>query len=498
MKSIFLILFCSALFLLGQELKLTDGLWYMCIPENSGELKTLQEAFRLKEDGSAERVLEEKARQQEEDLRQKLKSAGKELPEFTYRWEWKDNQFILHSESPAQKNFRKTDVFLPLAGRNDILIPQNKKQITILAKEGAKLSQRQATLFFQQLNEATRDKFADDLKLPENTSLSEPEKELCNIHFFNNSHWRDAPEKSFQQFVLNSINRGPKLAENAQCQLPALEKLLSSADTKRILLQYLACNPEWRLYRSDKNTLHAVRYFRYPDGTIAPTLHQYYSHFLPTGEEGKKIGDAELEFQFRFEIALDGTVWNSSVLYPRNKTEHSGNAWETRFKCGDALVNIYDQTQFEGRQMTAATLGYSEKEFERLLADAKNWRDCLPKDSFQIGKPELILRNESQGGIYEAAIWCNPGEKGIIYLKAFEITKGTQLSGKRLKQSSNCISGWSDNSQEQFFSAMEFTIYEGEWDQFYGARFEIWFIPDSGKPERKLFEKNYRIQGWQR
>ena len=70
-----------------------------------------------------------------------------------------------------------------------------------------------------------------------------------------------------------------------------------------------------------------------------------------------------------------------------------------------------------------------------------------PADSFRRGGPDLILRNSIQGGIYEAAVWCNPGEKGMIYLKAFEITKGTPLSVERLKMSSNCIPGWSDDPQ---------------------------------------------------
>ena len=39
---------------------------------------------------------------------------------------------------------------------------------------------------------------------------------------------------------------------------------------------------------------------------------------------------------------------------------------------------------------------------------------------------------------------------------------------------------------------------EGNWDQYYAARFELWFRPDSGAPERKITEKVFRIQGWQR
>ena len=328
--------------------------------------------------------------------------------------------------------------------------------------------------------------------------LSEPEEALCHIHLSEGSHWRDAPENSFQQSVLSAIGRGPLLDDDAECRLPSLEKLLGRPETRQILLHYLACHPEWRLYREHGGSLHAVRLFRYPDGTIAPTLNLYYSCFLPTDEHGRKVGDAALEFQFRFEIGLDGRAWNSFPLYPRNKTEHRGNAWDTRFFCGGALVNIYDQSLFPGRQMTMAALECCEKEFALLAAAPDQWRSLLPKDTFRRGAPDLILRDGTQGGIYEAEVWCNPGEKGTIFLRAFEITRGTPLSARRLEMSSGCIAGWSDDPGEQFQSAMQFTIYEGEWDRFYGAGFELWFRPDDGGAERKLLAKDYRIQGWQR
>ena len=55
------LLLCTVLFLFGGELNLTEGLWYISVPENSGEIKPSQSALRLMEDGSAEMVLEEKA-----------------------------------------------------------------------------------------------------------------------------------------------------------------------------------------------------------------------------------------------------------------------------------------------------------------------------------------------------------------------------------------------------------------------------------------------------
>ena len=487
---------CLSVTLSGAE-ELTDGLWYIAIPENSGVIKSSGTAFRFKPDGKAEQVYSEEALRRLEKMRLDYKKRmGKEMPElkFDYRWERRNELLELRLEHPQLK---RTAIYV-IGVYPGVLMPQNPRQVTLLARDGAKLLPEQARKFFVRVEEAMKDKFADNLKLPENVRLAEPEKELHNVHFFTRSHWRGAPEKSFQQEVVSAIGKGPKLADDADCRLPALEKLLARPETKAIFLHYLACHSEWRLYRRIRDGLHAVRYFRYPDGTIAAYLNQFYAHFLPTGQNGKKVGDPALEFQFRFEIGLDGKAWNSSSLFPRDKTEHRGNSWDTRFLCGKALVNICDQSQFPGRQMTAAALARTEKEFALLLENLKDWKKLLPADSFRRGKPDLILRNGMQGGIYEGAVWCNPGEKGTIYLKAFEITKGTPLSVQRLKLSSSCISGWSDDPQEQYFNAMNFTIYEGRWGQYYGARFEVWFKPDSGGPERKLFEKNYKIQGWER
>ena len=357
----------------------------------------------------------------------------------------------------------------------------------------------QAKQFWKDVREANRDKFADNLKLPKNVKLAEPEKNLSYVHFHPRSHWREKPLGSFQQKVISAINKGPKLADDAKCSLPSLEKLLSKPENKKLLIHYFACHPEWRLYREPNKELYAVRYFRYPNGEIAPSLHQYYSHFLPWGENGKKVGDPALEFQFRFDISLGGEARNAIPTNPRNQTEHrKNNIWTTRFFCAGALVTVFDQSQFPGRQMTAATLLEIEKEFSALLTNKKNWRKLLPADSCRKEKSDLILRDSIQGGIYEAILWCNPGERGTVYLKAFEITKGTPLSAARLKNSTNNVSGWSDDPLEQFCTGMYFTIYEGEWGQYYGARFEVWFKPDNGGAERKLFEKNYKIQGWQR
>lgn len=86
----------------------------------------------------------------------------------------------------------------------------------------------------------------------------------------------------------------------------------------------------------------------------------------------------------------------------------------------------------------------------------------------------------------------------MIYLKAFEVTKGTRLSAARLRESSNEWVGWSDDPNELFLSNTHFTICEGDWGKPYAARLEVWFVPDANGSERKLMEKVFRIEGWQR
>ena len=501
-RNLFLcVLSCAAFSLTGGEFDdLTEGLWHLSFPENSGEIKQFGEAFRFHKDGTVEHVYSGKAAEQREKLRTMYKErTGKELPETQFTWSVKDGKLHMHMQMQnGDSSITRTSVFT-FSEDPQILIANDRRSFSVLAREGARFTPERAKRFFAEVTEATRDKFADDLKLPENVPLAEPEKVQWHSWFAGEQpHWKDAPAGSFQQTVVSAIGKGPGLPDAVRCEIPSLAKLLAEEDDRELLLHYLACHVQWRLYPERDGSLHAVRYFCDPEGKIIPRLHQYYSCYLPTDADGKKVGDPALEFQFRLDIGFGGKAWNSNSLFPRDKTEHKGNTWHTRFLCGPALVNIADDSQFPGRQMTRAALDYLEKEFAVLSADRKNWRRLLPANSSRKGDPDLILRDGMQGGIYEGFLWCNPGEKGTVYLKAFEITKGTQLSAERLQPASACVSGWSEDPREQFCSGLYFTIYEGEWGQFYGARFEVWFRPNKGGPERKLFEKNYKIQGWQR
>ena len=107
---------------------------------------------------------------------------------------------------------------------------------------------------------------------------------------------------------------------------------------------------------------------------------------------------------------------------------------------------------------------------------------------------DFKLINGMQGGIYHYLATVNPGEDGEVYLRAYEVTKGTRLSAGRMKQ--RTLEKVTGKGEQLVGIGKEFTIYEGDWDKYYAARIEIWFIPANGGKPRKLKEKLFRVQGW--
>ncbi|MFM7016684.1 MAG: hypothetical protein ACKOX3_10195 [Bacteroidota bacterium] len=111
---------------------------------------------------------------------------------------------------------------------------------------------------------------------------------------------------------------------------------------------------------------------------------------------------------------------------------------------------------------------------------------------------DFQLYNSFQPGLYTYDFWYGNTEPGTIYLKAFEITQESALSQDRLPEQSKIKIQNATSKLVKASLSHIFTIYEGDWGKPYGARFEVWFIPSNGGAERKLFTKNYIIEGWQR
>ena len=106
---------------------------------------------------------------------------------------------------------------------------------------------------------------------------------------------------------------------------------------------------------------------------------------------------------------------------------------------------------------------------------------------------DFALAASFQGGLYEYKATVSPDEDGEVYLKAYEVTKNYPLSVGRLKE--RTLEKVEKGTRTV---GKEFTIYEGDWGQYYAVRFEIWFISAGGGAERKLKEKVFKIDGWMR
>lgn len=127
------------------------------------------------------------------------------------------------------------------------------------------------------------------------------------------------------------------------------------------------------------------------------------------------------------------------------------------------------------------------------------WSDNVRPDSIlklKRTKADFELYNGMQPGIYEYDVWLPKIDSGTVYLKMYEVTQNYRLSKHDVKETEVRVGNTTD-SLLRFGTKDDFMISEGDWGEPYAARFEIWYRPDHGK-ERKLLQKNYKLEGWQR
>lgn len=337
--------------------------------------------------------------------------------------------------------------------------------------------------------------FADNLSIPSDIEVAEPLNELIAAP--------GGTKDSFQQSLLASLSSAGNDDPTLTADVSALLKIHQNSPST--LMRFLAVSPSWRVFRETGDLFATRRWMIGPKWRY--TLYGYYTkHHIGVWSQGSIPN-----FQFRLTIGLSGNT-QAGMKFKATRMDagqtrslklSTGNQmYESRclINAEDLVIEIFEQSEAKERRLTKTALSHVEKELSR-LAKHLNWtaiRNTLPAGSIREGDPIFELWNSLQPGIYDSEIRINPGEPGMLYLKAFEVTKGTPLSVKSLKEKSNEWIGWSDNPKELFFSNAHFTVYEGDWGNPYAARFEIWFCPDSGADERKLMERVFKIEGWQR
>ena len=340
------------------------------------------------------------------------------------------------------------------------------------------------------------DHFADHLAIPAGIDIAVPEKDASDIPESPPSTEIDAMQAAIRAALAVPGGDDPAFTP----RMPSLRR--AATDQPQAFRDYVEASPDWHVFIERGNRF-AARRWSY-EGEPRDTLHGYISEF---GGDGG--------FQTRCLLCLDRKQWSrysvqhvqegSIAVTPDTTVGNSLKESRVMIECGSVWVEIFEQSAKLERRITKATVTALENEFAAfeknpaaaVLQTRERSRELARRLAGDDGQPFRLLEG-MQPGIYGVAYSLNPGEPGVVYLKAFEVTQGTPLSASRLRGKSETRMTWSENPAERFGAKAGFTVYEGDWGKPYAARFEVWFKPDSGKVERKLAERVFKIEGWQR
>ena len=342
----------------------------------------------------------------------------------------------------------------------------------------------------------SEDHFADHLTIPSGIDIAEPLPDRSGAWGDSGLRGTDAMQIAVRDALSKAGGDDPAIIPS----LPSLRR--ASSENYQLLMEYLEASPDWHVFQ-ERGSRFASRRWSYNDEP-RDTLHGYISEF--GGESG---------FQTRTLLCLDRKQWSrykvrrvkegGDPVVPELSSGNSMRESRMMIDCGGVWVEIFEQSTTRERRVTKASLGVLETEFGGFLRNpaetiraAKVRSNTLAMRLAETTDQPFQLLEGMQPGIYGVLYALNPGEPGSVYLKSYEVTKGTPLSADPLRASSETRMAWSAEPTERFGTKAGFTIYEGDWGKPYAARFEVWFRPDTGKPERKLAERIFKIEGWQR
>ena len=109
----------------------------------------------------------------------------------------------------------------------------------------------------------------------------------------------------------------------------------------------------------------------------------------------------------------------------------------------------------------------------------------------------LQIERVAGGGVYAYDFYYPALNAGEVYLRCFEATEGVALSESSVGKRSR-VSVPATHSFGKVVDKQAFTIYEGEWGDYYAVRVEVWHKAAASGRETKLLEKVYKMEGWTR
>ncbi len=340
--------------------------------------------------------------------------------------------------------------------------------------------------------------------------------------------------------IINELTEKKEWREKiGTCRIDANDTTLDLfvGDKRELLLRYLCSSAEWRVTRfgetpAIKGTLVAIKRARGNPENFSPmsgdeagedgkteegcwytTLHGYVAdfnadtllqsrvmirleHYKPRSEDGwirnnwydkGVIGDAAVELNV-YKPDYEQPGFESYLVLEGAEGEKGEGVW----------VEIFEQSKSKWRKFTQKTIDEIDAELRWLLEKGFS-PALLPKGSTKISDKSLIFVGDGmQPGIYMASGYVNPGKPGWTYFKVYNTETGAEVMYEMEQKRTIEYVGWSSDLKEKFFFNCEVWCKEGDWEQEYPARFELWFVPEDGSPERLLETAERRIYGWER
>lgn len=190
-----------------------------------------------------------------------------------------------------------------------------------------------------------------------------------------------------------------------------------------------------------------------------------------------------LSFSFFYSLWSQSqpTGWAASHPIPEG-LEYNIPLQEIRVVDGDTVVPVL------GIELRGTDTMYYRKGWQ------KHTPPTIDKENEQTW---LQIWNSFQGGIYKYSFYYPELLSGTIYLRCFEVSKNEELSAKRLKEATS-VDFHRHNKFGKIVDMQEFTIYEGDWGDYYAVRVEVWYHDSGKKEDRILMSKIYRMEGWMR
>ena len=358
-----------------------------------------------------------------------------------------------------------------------------------------------ATLAMMMMGGPIRDHFADNLTIPEGIEITAPiARDVI----------AGSKKDDFQAAVLAALVQPSEGDSTITANINSLIALYQNEPAA--LRRYLSMSPAWFVSQiDDEGTTAAARRWQI-NSNWQHSSDGRYSNF-DLSQRPARTPAFNLQVRIVFSATPRPASKFKTFIAPGETAALSLSESEQGLfsQCvigAEGLsVEISEVSEGAERKMTKAALTFLENELAPLAANPTEAtiRENLPPESIQQGGPDIALREMSQPGHYQVIGQLNPGDRGSVYLKAFEVTKGTQLSKVSLQAASTEQIGWSDNAAEQFLFNTSFVIYEGDWGDNYAARFEVWLAPGleskaiakEKRADRKLLDKNFKIEGWQ-